>query len=173
MSDWKVKVRADKLTIGQRFVFSEELGGEGDIVHPTSIYNALGTVIIETEELDFEIEVQASTMLQVAGFKSTETGGIEQEPGTILFAPDGNRAMPLTIQQLATISAHLSERPWSTAQVLEREHTTEYVELYLDPAEGNDKCLRFWIDQDGTTSISEQATVPDEDGDWEWEFIES
>lgn len=65
-SDWTVVLRADLVRPGQQFLFSEELGGEGEwVTVVANSGNLFGTVALETEEFDFDIEVQNTTMLTV------------------------------------------------------------------------------------------------------------
>lgn len=65
-SDWTVKMRADTVRPGLQFLFTEEMGGEGEwVTVVANSGNLFGTVALETEEFDFDIEVQNTTMLSV------------------------------------------------------------------------------------------------------------
>lgn len=63
MSEWVVRKRARELAPGERFVFDEDLGGEGETLTVVAVAEAFGTASIETEEVDFEIDVQSSQWL--------------------------------------------------------------------------------------------------------------
>lgn len=67
-----VKVRADTLTPGQRIVFSEEFGGEGEVVTVAGTGHSFGTVAVNTEELDFELMFNASAMVEVKADQEQE-----------------------------------------------------------------------------------------------------
>lgn len=57
---------ASELRPGDRFVFAEDLGGEGEVVTVASTGDAFSTLAIETDELDFDIEVVSSQMVTIA-----------------------------------------------------------------------------------------------------------
>jgi len=57
------RIRADQLMPGQKFYFSEEIGGENEEVTVESVKDSYGTLSIQTEEMDFTIDVLRSTML--------------------------------------------------------------------------------------------------------------
>lgn len=72
MSEFIVKVKADTLTPGQRIVFAEEFGGEGEVVTVSGTGNYFGTVAVNTEELDFELMFNASAMVEVKADQEQE-----------------------------------------------------------------------------------------------------
>jgi hypothetical protein len=55
MDGWQVRKTADALLPGDRIIFSEEMGGEGEVLTVDGISNSFGTIEISTEELDFEL----------------------------------------------------------------------------------------------------------------------
>jgi hypothetical protein len=57
---------ASQLRPGDRFIFAEDMGGEGEAVTVESLSNSYGTVSIDTEELDFTIEAQSHQWLTIA-----------------------------------------------------------------------------------------------------------
>lgn len=57
VSDWTVLKTADSLRPGDRFIFGPEIGGEGEVVTVESAANLFGTVEVQTEELDFTIDL--------------------------------------------------------------------------------------------------------------------
>lgn len=63
---WTVRKVAREMRPGERFIFAEDIGGEGEVVTVVSAADALGTTAIETEELDFDIEVLSKHMLTMA-----------------------------------------------------------------------------------------------------------
>jgi hypothetical protein len=66
VSDWNVVKAADSLRQGDRVIFGEEIGGEGEVVTVESISNHFGTTEIQTEELDFTIDVIGSQPMRMA-----------------------------------------------------------------------------------------------------------
>jgi hypothetical protein len=54
---WTVRKAAMLLTPGERFIFAEDIGGEGEVLTVVSATDTFGTTEIETEELDFPIDV--------------------------------------------------------------------------------------------------------------------
>lgn len=64
--EFVVSKPASQMRQGDRFIFSDDLGGEGEVVTVVSLVDTLGTVAIETEELDFDIEVTAHQWMQIA-----------------------------------------------------------------------------------------------------------
>lgn len=66
MSEWTVRKRADLLVPGDRFIFAEELGGEGEVLTVESAGKAFGDVEIQTEEIDFCIDLSDTTMVTLA-----------------------------------------------------------------------------------------------------------
>lgn len=67
MGGWLVRKAAGHLQPGERFIFADEIGGEGDMVTVEGIANTFGTTAIATEELDFDIEVATQQMVTMAG----------------------------------------------------------------------------------------------------------
>lgn len=55
LDGWKMQKTADALNPGDKIIFSEALGGEGQVVTVDTIANYFGTVDITTWELDFDI----------------------------------------------------------------------------------------------------------------------
>lgn len=66
MSEMVVRKAAGLLAPGERFVFTEDLGGEGEVLTVVSIAETFGTTSIETEEVDFDIDVQSKQWLTMA-----------------------------------------------------------------------------------------------------------
>jgi hypothetical protein len=66
-SEWTVRKLASVLEPGDQFIFSDELGGEGDAVTVESATNVFGTVEVETEELDFTLELTERTFVTIVG----------------------------------------------------------------------------------------------------------
>lgn len=67
MSDWTVRKVADELRPGDRFIFSDDLGGEGEIVTVEErSANMFGTIEVATEELDFTIDLLDRQMVTLA-----------------------------------------------------------------------------------------------------------
>ena len=59
-------VPVDDLHRGQRFVFAEEFGGEDQIVTATGpANNLMGTRVLATEELDFDLEFASNALVMV------------------------------------------------------------------------------------------------------------
>jgi hypothetical protein len=63
---WTISRTADRLEPGQKFIFAEDLGGEGEELTIVSVSNSFGTVSIETEELDFDVEINYKTWVKLA-----------------------------------------------------------------------------------------------------------
>lgn len=67
MSGWLVRKVADDLMPGDRFIFAEDLGGEGEVVTVESrSANMFGTIEVDTEELDFSIDLGDRQMVTMA-----------------------------------------------------------------------------------------------------------
>lgn len=64
--EFVVSKPASQLRQGDRFIFAEDIGGENEVVTVVSTGDSFGTVAIETEELDFAIEVTAHQWLTIA-----------------------------------------------------------------------------------------------------------
>ena len=66
-NEWTVKIAADNLKPGDRFIFGEDLGGEGEVVTVESRSpNMFGTIEVQTEELDFDIDLDVSQFVTAA-----------------------------------------------------------------------------------------------------------
>ena len=63
MGQLVVKKRADQLQVEDQFVFTETLGGQGELLTVSGWANLFGTIHIATEELDFQLEVTDKQML--------------------------------------------------------------------------------------------------------------
>jgi DNA-binding MurR/RpiR family transcriptional regulator len=75
MSDeWVVRKTAQALRPGDRFIFTEEMGGEGEVVTVVSLADTYGIAVIETEELDFAIEAMSHQWLTIAPEEEEEDG---------------------------------------------------------------------------------------------------
>lgn len=68
---------AGELAPGDRFIFAEDMGGEGETVTVESTSDSFGTVSIETEELDFTIEAQSDHWLTIAPEVEEMGGDVE------------------------------------------------------------------------------------------------
>lgn len=66
MSEWQVRKTARVLESGDRIIFSDDLGGEGEVLTVESATNLMGTMAVETEELDFTLDLDQSTMVTMA-----------------------------------------------------------------------------------------------------------
>lgn len=66
MSGWSVRKRADILQPGDRFIFSEEIGGEGETLTVERAAEAYGIVEVRTEELDFTLTLAPFTLVTMA-----------------------------------------------------------------------------------------------------------
>lgn len=66
MSEWTVKKAARALRPGDRFIFADDLGGEGEVVTVESAANLFGTVEVQTEELDFTIDLNFNQVVTMA-----------------------------------------------------------------------------------------------------------
>jgi hypothetical protein len=71
---WAVRKAASLLAPGERFIFAEEIGGEGEVLTVVATMDTLGTTTIETEELDFDIEVLSKQWLTMAPEKRRRVG---------------------------------------------------------------------------------------------------
>jgi hypothetical protein len=52
MSDWKVRKAARLLQPGERFIFTEDFGGQGETLTVATAVDLYGVTVIETEEYD-------------------------------------------------------------------------------------------------------------------------
>lgn len=66
MSDWNVVKAADSLCPGDRIIFGEEIGGENEVVTVEWVASTYGSTAIDTEELDFSIDVLSSQPIRLA-----------------------------------------------------------------------------------------------------------
>lgn len=67
MSDWLVRKVADQLRPGDRFIFSDDLGGQGEVVTVESrSANMFGTIEVQTEEFDFTMDLGDRQMVTMA-----------------------------------------------------------------------------------------------------------
>lgn len=64
--EFEVSKPAKEMRPGDRFIFSEEMGGEGEVVTVERIIEYAGLVDIVTEELDFRIQAMAHQWLEIA-----------------------------------------------------------------------------------------------------------
>lgn len=64
--EWVVRKTARALESGDRFIFSEKLGGEGQTVTVDTTVDNFGTVLIYTEELDYTLDVTDTTWVELA-----------------------------------------------------------------------------------------------------------
>jgi hypothetical protein len=51
---------------GDRLIFSEEMGGEGEVLTVEGTANSFGTIEIAVEELDFTIDAEFNQMVTLA-----------------------------------------------------------------------------------------------------------
>lgn len=65
MAEFTVRKRADQLREGDQFIFDEEMGGEGEVVTVVEIGVMYGLVQVETQELDFDLEMLDRTMVSI------------------------------------------------------------------------------------------------------------
>jgi hypothetical protein len=63
MSEWVVRKLASELKPGDRFVFDEDLGGEGDVVTVESATDVWGTIEVQTEELKDTVDIDMNTFV--------------------------------------------------------------------------------------------------------------
>lgn len=54
---WTVRKAARLLVPGERFIFAADIGGEGEVLTVVAATDRFGTTEIQTEELDFTIDV--------------------------------------------------------------------------------------------------------------------
>jgi len=54
---WQVRKTADALRPGDRFIFADDLGGEGEVLTVEGAANSFGTIEVAVEEFDFTIEL--------------------------------------------------------------------------------------------------------------------
>jgi hypothetical protein len=64
---WKVRKDVDYLRAGDRFIFEDWFGGEGEILTATGpAQNLMGTRVVGTEELDFDLEFVTTSLVRIA-----------------------------------------------------------------------------------------------------------
>jgi len=73
-AQWHVVKRADQLRPGDRFVFTEELGGEGEVVTVASLATYFGTAEVGTEEVDFTISMVTNQMVPLVPDEEEQHG---------------------------------------------------------------------------------------------------
>lgn len=66
MSEFQVRKAARALAPGECFYFAEEHGGEGQLVTVKSVRDAFGTVSVEVEEFDHELDYGHNQMVTMA-----------------------------------------------------------------------------------------------------------
>lgn len=67
MTDWNVRKVADQLRPGDRFIFADELGGEGEVVTVEArSANMFGTIEVQTEEIDSTLLLGDRQMVTMA-----------------------------------------------------------------------------------------------------------
>lgn len=86
MGEWTVLKAAYALRPGDRFIFSDNLGGEGEVLTVESIANSFGTIEVATEELDFTLDVGDKTMVTMS-----------LEGGDDDYLPDGHPVEQLRV----------------------------------------------------------------------------
>lgn len=64
-NSWAIRKPARSLLPGDRFVFTDELGGEGETLTVVRVESGYGITEIETEELDFTIEVLSNHVMVI------------------------------------------------------------------------------------------------------------
>jgi hypothetical protein len=89
-NDWTVRKVASELRPGDRFVFSDDLGGEGEVVTVEAAANLLGTVEVQTEELDFDLDLGERQMVTMAPPEGAVSDGIPEAwiADTVTFLMD-------------------------------------------------------------------------------------
>jgi len=73
--EFVVSKPASQMRPGDRFIFDEEMGGEGEVVTVVSLTDTYGIAVIETEELDFAIEALSHQWLTIAPEEEEEGNG--------------------------------------------------------------------------------------------------
>ena len=65
--DWTVRKAAGLLVPGERFIFADDLGGEGETLTVVAVgADTYGTTEIEVEELDFTLDVGTRQFVTMA-----------------------------------------------------------------------------------------------------------
>jgi hydrogenase maturation factor HypE len=65
LGGWQMQKTADALVPGDKIIFTEAMGGEGEVLTVESIANYFGTVDITTEELDFDLSASAKQWISI------------------------------------------------------------------------------------------------------------
>lgn len=65
LDGWQMQKTADALKPGDKIIFSEAMGGEGQVLTVDTIANYFGTVDITTMELDFDISANANQWISI------------------------------------------------------------------------------------------------------------
>jgi len=66
MSEWLVRKVASELRPGERFIFADDLGGEGEVVTVESLATFFGTTEVAVEEFDFTLDLGDRQMVTMA-----------------------------------------------------------------------------------------------------------
>lgn len=80
-TNWDVRTLAVRLEVGDRFVFAEDLGGQGEVLTVASRRYNREIVVVSTEELDHTIEIHERTFVTLMGV-GTPTPQKEANDGT-------------------------------------------------------------------------------------------
>lgn len=65
--DWTVRKTVENLKAGDRIIFDEEFGGEGEVVTAEGpAMNLMGTRVLNVEELDFPLEFATNAWVKIA-----------------------------------------------------------------------------------------------------------
>jgi preprotein translocase subunit YajC len=65
LDGWQMQKTADELKPGDKIIFAENLGGEGEVLTVESTASSFGTVEVATEEKDFTIELNYNTWVNI------------------------------------------------------------------------------------------------------------
>jgi hypothetical protein len=65
LGGWQMQKTADALKPGDRIIFSEAMGGEGQVLTVDTIANYFGTVDITTLELDFDLSASENQWISI------------------------------------------------------------------------------------------------------------
>lgn len=67
MSEWLVRKTAHALRPGDRFIFADDLGGEGEALTVVAVgADMFGTTEVDVEELDFTLDLGTNQMVTMA-----------------------------------------------------------------------------------------------------------
>lgn len=68
MGEWLVRKAAGLLKPGEKFIFADDLGGEGEVLTVMAISaDMFGTTEVEVEELDFTLDLSTKGWVTMAG----------------------------------------------------------------------------------------------------------